>query len=158
PGSGNHFAEMGRELGLFFPEILDRQQRENRRLRSQYAPESFWEGSQAEEPHPRTILFAQVSCGTLLTDLLRSFGIEPDAVIGYSLGESASLFGMRVWTGRDEMLQRLQTSTLFASDLAPPYNSARACWGWSTETPIDWITGVLATSASAARQALHPSR
>ncbi|MCE9533679.1 MAG: hypothetical protein K8T89_21515 [Planctomycetes bacterium] len=156
PGSGNHFPDMGRELGLLFPQILDCQQDENERLRSQYAPEAFWNGQPAEEPHPRTILFAQVSVGTLITDLIRSFGIEPQAVIGYSLGESASLFGMRVWRDRDLMLQRLQESTLFATDLAPPYNSAREQWGWSADRSIDWVTGVLAAPASVATDAIGP--
>ena len=54
------------------------------------------------------------------------------------------------------MLQRLQQSTLFASDLAPPYNSARTQWGWSADRPIDWITGVLATSAELAVAAIQP--
>ena len=155
PGSGNHFTDMGRELGLLFPQILDRQQSENRRLRSQYAADEFWNGSPVDNVHPRTNLFAQVSLGTLITDLLRSFGVEPDAVIGYSLGESASLFGMRVWRDRDEMLERLQRSTLFASDLAPPYNSARAQWGWPPVRQIDWMTGVLAAPAAVVEAAIR---
>src|SRR5262249_8843484 len=123
PGSGNQYPDMGRELGLLFPRILDRQERENRFLRSQYAADGFWSGLPVDNVHPRSILFAQVSNGTLVADLLRAFGVEPDAAIGYSLGESASLFGLRVWRDRDEMLKRLRESTLFASDLAPPYNS-----------------------------------
>jgi acyl transferase domain-containing protein/3-hydroxymyristoyl/3-hydroxydecanoyl-(acyl carrier protein) dehydratase len=157
PGSGNQFADMGRELGLLFPDVLDRQQSENARLRSQFAADRFWSGLPIDDVHPRTILFAQVSFGTLATDLLRSFGVEPDAVIGYSLGESASLFGMRVWQGRDEMLRRLEQSTLFDGDLAPPYRSARTQWDWPPDRPIDWVTGVLAVSASVASSAIGPS-
>ncbi len=43
--------------------------------------------------------------------LSASFGIKPDAVIGYSLGETAGFFSTRTWTARDEMLQRIQQST-----------------------------------------------
>ena len=158
PGSGNHFADMGRELGLLFPSILDVQQRENRFLRSQYAADEFWSGPFAKEPSARTALFAQVSNGTFVTDLLRSFGIEPSAVIGYSLGESTGLFAMRLWSGRDEMLKRLQNSTLFESDLAAPFNSARACWGWSAEEHIDWVTFVLAVPSERVEAAIAPSQ
>jgi len=158
PGSGNHFQDMGRELGLLFPRILDRQQAENAWLRSQYAADEFWNGTPKGSAHPRTILFAQVSCGTLVTDVLRSFAIEPQAVLGYSLGESASLFGMRRWRDRDLMLHRLQESTLFASDLAAPFNAARAQWGWPADRQIDWITGVLAISADAVVEAHEPGR
>ncbi len=155
PGSGNHFTDMGREIGLLFPEVLDRQQSENRQLRSQYAADEFWNGAPVDDVPPRTILFAQVSLGTLIADLLRQFGIEPSAVIGYSLGESASLFGMRVWHDRDGMLERLRNSTLFASDLAPPYNSARAQWGWRPDQPIDWVTGVVRAPASVVEKAIR---
>jgi PfaB family protein len=158
PGSGNHFPDMGRELGLLFPEVLDRQQAENRRLRSQYAPVEFWNGTPVDDVPPRTILFAQVSFGTMIADLLRRFGIEPHAVIGYSLGESASLFGMRVWRQRDEMLERLRNSTLFASDLAPPYDAARGQWGWRSEQPIDWVTGVVGVAASVAESVIRPGQ
>ena len=149
---------MGRELGLLFPQILERQQRENRRLRSQYASEEFWEGTRQLAPHPRTILFAQVSCCTLLADIIRSFNVEPDVVLGYSLGESASLFAMRIWHDRDGMQRRLKESTLFASDLAHPFNAARVQWGWNADRPIDWVTGVVNVSATRVRQALDPAR
>jgi len=77
-------------------------------------------------------------------------------VLGYSLGESASLFGMRCWLARDEMFERLRRSTLFSSDLAFPFNSARKRWGWDDQTPIDWVTGVIALPAAVVRQVLDP--
>ena len=156
PGSGNHFHGMGLTLSGMFPEIVERQRRESRTLDAQYADQEFWDGERPIEPHPRSVLFAQVSLGTLVTDLVRSFGIEPNAVIGYSLGESASLFGMRAWTARDEMYERLQRSTLFTSDLAPPYNSARTQWNLPGREPIDWLTGVLAAPAEVVEKAIRP--
>jgi len=33
-------------------------------------------------------------------------------MLGLSLGESAGLFGMRIWTDRDEMFRRIRASTL----------------------------------------------
>jgi len=38
------------------------------------------------------LVIGQVALGTAISDLVRSFGIEPQAVSGYSLGESAGLF------------------------------------------------------------------
>jgi acyl transferase domain-containing protein/3-hydroxymyristoyl/3-hydroxydecanoyl-(acyl carrier protein) dehydratase len=154
PGSGNHYHGMAQCLGALFPNILDRQQEENGLLRSQYAADEFWGHPSETEIHPRTALFAQVSVGTLVTDLLRSFGVEPDAAIGYSLGESASLFGLRVWRDRDDMLNRLKASTLFTSDLAQPYHAARSQWGWESNQHIDWLTAVITASSDDVRQAI----
>src|SRR5262249_13561476 len=44
PGSGNHFAGMGRELAVRWPHVMRRQQRESRRLKDQFAPDRFWIG------------------------------------------------------------------------------------------------------------------
>src|SRR5262249_14393711 len=103
----------------------------------------------------RTALFGQVAFGTLATDLLRSCDIEPDAVIGYSLGESAGLFGMRAWMDRDGILRRLEESSLFSSDLAAPFNAARARWAWDQERTIDWVTGVVAASEERIRSTMR---
>jgi 3-hydroxymyristoyl/3-hydroxydecanoyl-(acyl carrier protein) dehydratase len=124
-------------------------------LRSQFAADEIWGANDVDELHPRTLLFAQVALGTLVTDLLRSCGIEPDAAIGYSLGESASLFACRAWTHRDQMLGRVERSPLFTSDLAHPFNAAREQWGWDTSRPIDWVTRVLGVPASVADRAIR---
>ena len=78
---------------------------------------------------PRERIFGQVTLATLVTDLLRLFGVRPDAAIGHSLGESAAQFALRAWTDRDEMFARLSASTLFAGDLTAPFNAARRAWG-----------------------------
>ncbi|MCU0703705.1 MAG: hypothetical protein MUF18_06990 [Fimbriiglobus sp.] len=156
PGSGNQFAGMGRGLGIHFPQVLHRQQAENRRLRSQYAPELFWADSVPQRATASHFLFGQVTLGTLVSDTLVSLGLRPSAMVGKSLGESAGLFGLRVWADRDEMLERIERSTLFGSDLGPPYNSARRHWGIDEDAPFDWVTGVVAASAEVVRHAISP--
>lgn len=157
PGSGNQFAGMGRDLGVQWPEILRTQQAENLTLRDQYAPHLFWREQLPEETTPRDALFGQVTHGTLVGDLLRHLGLRPRAMLGLSLGESAGLFGMRAWTARDEMYRRILTSTLFQSDLAPPYNAARSCYGLPADATIDWVTGVLAAPAEDVLPHLRPN-
>jgi acyl transferase domain-containing protein/3-hydroxymyristoyl/3-hydroxydecanoyl-(acyl carrier protein) dehydratase len=144
PGSGNHFPGMGRELGAVWPEILRQQEGENQRLQAQYLPELFWQA--AEIPPgtlPRDLIQGQVACCTLVADLVRSFGIEPQAAIGYSLGESAALFSLRAWRGRDEMLRRLRASTLFTEDLAGPCHAARRAWQLPPQEHVDWLAGIV---------------
>jgi len=156
PGSGNQFAGMGRGVGAQFPHVLHRQQTENDLLRSQYAPELFWADGIPARATAKQFLFGQVTLGTLVSDTLVSLGLKPTVLIGKSLGESAGLFGLRVWTARDEMLRRIQESTLFGPDLGPPYDSARRHWNVPDERPLDWVTGVIAASAEQVRQHIRP--
>jgi acyl transferase domain-containing protein/3-hydroxymyristoyl/3-hydroxydecanoyl-(acyl carrier protein) dehydratase len=155
PGSGNHFDGMGRDLAAHFPAVMRRQHAENARLRDQFAPQFFWCGRTAEAP-PRDLLFGQVTVGALTSDVLLSLGVRADALVGVSLGESAGLFATRAWRGRDEMFGRIERSTLFASDLAPPYNAARAFWELPASEPADWTSALVACGPDDVTAALRP--
>ena len=155
PGSGNQFDGMGRDLGAQWPEVLRKQHAENELLRSQFAPEYFWDG-QLDEASPRDMLFGQVTVGALVSDIAVSLGVRCDAMVGLSLGESAGLFGVRVWKSRDEMYRRMRRSTLFASDLAAPYDAARVQWDLRLGERVDWTIGVIAASADDVLAVLRP--
>ncbi len=156
PGLGNHHEGMGRELGLLWPDVLRRQDGETRSLRDQLAPEVWW-----DSPLPlsfadiRVPILGQVALGSLVTDILRGFGITPDAAIGYSMGESAALVALRVWRARDELADRLRTSPLFATELVGPCDAARRAWGIPPGQAVDWAAGVVPRSADDVREAIE---
>ncbi|MBI3828688.1 MAG: type I polyketide synthase [Planctomycetes bacterium] len=156
PGSGNHFIGMGRGLTAQWPEIPRRQDAENEHLRGQIVPSLFWNGDDEEEllDDARALIFGQVAAGSLFTDLLRSFGVTPQACIGYSLGESAGFFGLRAWKARDEMFRRMRASTLFTMDLAGPCNAARKVWNMTVHGSPDWTVGIVMKPAAFVREAL----
>ena len=145
PGSGNAFPGMGRELLTTFPGVIAGQQAENAELHGQYRPDIFWEQSTAEviRRDHKAMIFGQVSLGTAMCDLLAAFGVRPSASLGYSLGESAALFGLRIWRQRDEMLERMRQSALFGSDLVAPFDAARRAWQIPAEQPVPWVSGVV---------------
>ncbi len=158
PGSGNHYHGMGRELALCFPEILHRHDAENRYLKRQMVPEWCWGTTPPEDFNERhhALIFGQVTLGTVVTDIVTNvFGVGPDAVVGYSLGESAGLFATRTWTARDEMLTRMEESSLFVSDLAGPCEGARRAWGLEPGIPVDWLVGVVDRPAQTVKAALR---
>jgi acyl transferase domain-containing protein/3-hydroxymyristoyl/3-hydroxydecanoyl-(acyl carrier protein) dehydratase len=153
PGSGNDFPGMGRELALRWPAVLAGQDAENRTLRRQYLPEKFW----CDPPAGATVqdrIFAQVAVGSLVSDLLGSFGVRPAAALGYSLGESAALFALRAWRDRDGMLGAMHGSTLFVSDLTGRCDAARAAWGVPAGQEVRWQTCVVARPPAEVRRAL----
>ncbi len=166
PGSGNQYLGMTATLGAQWPEILRRQDAENGCLRDQMTParvapwrlafETGWEAKAESELNAdyHALIFASVAHGTVASDLLRSFGVEPTAVLGYSLGETAGLFATRAWTSRDEMLRRMKSSSLFTSELAGPCDVARRFWRLPADEKVDWVLGVVDRPADAVNMAL----
>jgi acyl transferase domain-containing protein/3-hydroxymyristoyl/3-hydroxydecanoyl-(acyl carrier protein) dehydratase len=153
PGSGNDYRGMGRDLAVYWPEVLRRQDAENNYLRSQFLPDLFWNEHATVAPSVRERIFGQVALGSLLTDLVRRFGVRVDAVIGNSLGESAGLFALRAWTDRDAMLQAMNASPLFVSDLAGPCDAARKAWRLPPDAVVEWTTGIVDRGPAAVRNA-----
>lgn len=143
PGSGNHFRGMGRDIACRWPQVLDTLDRENLSLASQFARSRFWSDTNNGELTHQDVIFGQVWLGTFVSDVISGFGIRPDAIIGYSLGETAGLFATRTWRDRDLMLERIQQSALFTTELAGPCNAARLRWGLSSYVDVNWHVGVI---------------
>jgi len=143
PGSGNHFRGMGRDIACRWPDVLENLDRENGALASQFARARFWSDTDSGPLGHQDVIFGQVWLGTFVSDVISGFGVRPDAIIGYSLGETAGLFASRTWRDRDLMLQRIQQSTLFTTELAGPCTAARQCWGLSSYVDVDWQVGVI---------------
>ncbi len=166
PGSGNQYLGMTAGLGSQWPEILRRHDAENGYLRDQMVPHRIapwrlswpvgWEAldERALNEDYHALIFGSVAHGTVTCDLLRSFGVEPRAVVGYSLGETAGLFATRAWTARDEMLRRMKSSSLFTSELAGPCDAARQFWSLPKDEKVDWVLGVVDRPADAVHKAL----
>ena len=154
PGAGNPFPGMGRELAAQWPQVLHRLDAENDRLASQFALGQYWTDKPIGQISHRDAIFSQVWLGAMVSDLVRGFGVEPTAVIGYSLGESTGLFATRAWTSRDAMLDRMNASTLFKSDLAGDYDSVRRAWNLKPGEKVDWTVAVLDRPETQVRDAL----
>jgi len=167
PGSGNHFTGMGLELGGHWPSVLRATERDARRLRSQMQPALFapqrldWsDGWRAEvrakqTADPAGLIMAQVSCSVLSSDILRHLGVRCDAVIGYSLGETASLFASRAWCDRDEMLRRMEASNLFRSELAGCCDAARRFWRLNPDESVDWCVMTVGAAVDVVREIIE---
>ena len=156
PGSGNHFAGMGRDLSARWPAIYSHQDGLSKFLTRQFLPENFWKSELSGTLHDdhNALVIGQVALGTAVSDLVRSFGIEPSAVSGYSLGESAGLFSFGAWQDRDGMSQRLNESTLFTEQLAGECKAARKVWSLPKNEQVDWVLGLVDAPAEKVKQAL----
>ncbi len=157
PGSGNHFAGMGRELSAHWPEIYRQQEQHSEYLADQYLPDQFWreELSESIQDDHNALVISHVAQCTALSDLVSHFGIKPQMISGYSLGESAGLFSSGAWQDRDGMLQRLEQSPLFTSELAGECRAAKRIWGLKSNQQVDWVLGMVNLPADKVRQHLH---
>jgi PfaB family protein len=155
PGSGAQYPGMSRALLLAFPELLRRQDAENRRLRDQFMPEPSWRaGESALDRDPQAVIFATVAHAAFATDVASALGLEPAAIVGYSLGESAALFATRTWCDRDAMMAQARESELFTRWLAGPLDAAREQFGWPSDVPLAWVVGIVRASADQVRATL----
>ncbi|MCJ8501259.1 beta-ketoacyl synthase N-terminal-like domain-containing protein [Desulfatitalea alkaliphila] len=166
PGSGNHYVGMGRHLGTHWPEVLRQMEHRTEQLRSQMLPHLFdpwriewgpgWqsEAYEALVADPLHTIFGQVVFGGQMARLLRRFNLRPDAVIGYSLGESAGLFALDAWPDHGRMLARLADSDLFRTQLCGPCEALRRAWRLPAERPIQWRVAVVNRPAAQVDAAL----
>jgi 3-hydroxymyristoyl/3-hydroxydecanoyl-(acyl carrier protein) dehydratase/malonyl CoA-acyl carrier protein transacylase len=90
-----------------------------------------------------SLVFSHVSTCALLSDIIRGFAIEPEIIMGYSLGETAGNFATRTWRERDEMVKRMRVSNLFTTELIGDYNAPRQHWGLGKSEKIEWSLGVI---------------
>ncbi len=151
PGSGSAFPQMGVDVMHAWPSVVETQDQLNRRLASQFADDAF--GARRLDGEGAALL-RQVALGALVTDVVTHHGVRADAAIGYSLGESASLFALGAWRERDEMLARLEASPLFREELGGEFRAARRHWDRDDDRPLTWITGVVDRDADAVRAVL----
>ena len=150
PGSGNHYLGMGRDMGIQWPSILRQMDAETRQLKKQMIPERFipyrmswenqWETQALHQIHadPLSAIFGQVMHGCVTARLMQQFMAPPEAVIGYSLGETAGLVAMGAWKGQDHLLKRMLESPLFKTELTGPCLSLRSAWNIDPEKPFEW--------------------
>lgn len=155
PGSGNHFLGMGVDLGLTWSEHLRSLDAQYELLAAQFAPRRIvpwrldwpenWEELAMRDliDDHNSLVFSHVSTCALVSDIVRGFGIEPEIIMGYSLGETAGNFATRTWRERDEMVRRMRVSQLFTRELIGEYRAPRQHWGLSDDEKIEWSLGVI---------------
>lgn len=155
PGSGNHYLGMGRELACLFPEVAAEICSEAEYSYQHFTPwltqpfssdrQGQWrrEARKAIERDSLAPIFSQVTYAILAARVLAQFLPQPQAAIGYSLGESAALFATGAWKDRDQMFHRTVGSALFSEQLRGPYKVPRQVLGLSESDDFQWRVAVV---------------
>ena len=132
-GAGSAYPDMGRELLQALPGLgEDLQQLSSEAALALATP---WT-TDVDTPALQKLWSASALCQLhgLLTQ--KVLGLKPDAVIGYSSGESNSLFATGTWTDMDAMIQDATAGRLFTQEIGGDLNVLKTAW----EGPATWET------------------
>ncbi|TYT74409.1 hypothetical protein FIM25_09610 [Desulfobotulus mexicanus] len=137
PGSGNHFHGMGESLEQFWPHIIraDEESFSDKKTIPPLSPDHN------DDPSPA--IFAQVRYGRIMTRIAEEEGFAAQAVMGYSLGETAGFFATGLWENPEIMQQRLKGSDLFTKELSGPCRALRKQWGIGDKEAFCWAAALI---------------
>lgn len=153
PGSGGHYSGLGRRLAMSFPNLMGKLEDGVHRLADHFQSSTFWGHGHREFTAVQAIL-GQVSFGLLGAQVLKQFNILPQAVLGYSLGETTALVATGAWNEREAIYDGLTKLPLFSKDLAGEHLAARSFLKWPKDKTFRWLTGVLPRSTEEIKKAL----
>ena len=161
-GAGSAYPGMGEALLAAHPELLeDLAARAPEAAAALAAP---WPSP--EEVPPRLRLWSSSALCQAHAAFTRDvLGITPDAVIGYSSGESNSLFATGAWTDLDAMIRDADASRLFTDDIGGPMRAVERAWGrspdwqtWTVLAPVDEVQRLVDAEPHAHLSVIHSDR
>ena len=157
PGSGNHYHGMSQQLSLPAALVLDHNDERHQYLWDQFAGAVFWQNQPVSNDDHPTLLCSQIWSSTFVYDIFCHLGIRGEAMIGYSLGETASLFASGCWPERDSMLARIRKTDLFTHHLGSGFGAIRQYWGLKASDSVDWRMGMIQAPVDQVRKVLTES-
>lgn len=154
PGSGSWYPGMGRDLAAAFPAYAEEQDRSLSRYAEIWGDGGFWRQT-PHMPSPAAVISAQCAVGILATQILLHAGFTADAACGYSLGESAALLALGIWSERDRLFERLVASPIFTTELVGPMRALRRHWQLPNGAEVSWAAGLVRRGPDEIRTALQ---
>jgi PfaB family protein len=159
PGGFTAYPGMGRDLFRHFPALHERMGQlvgdvGAAFLETEIYPRRLVPAAPGGDlPAPVAMLESGMALSAALTMVLRDdFGVQPQAALGYSMGESAMLWALGVWTNTVAGHAALHDHPLFHTRLTGPQEAVRAAWGLPPATGADdppiWASYVLAAPAT----------
>jgi acyl transferase domain-containing protein/3-hydroxymyristoyl/3-hydroxydecanoyl-(acyl carrier protein) dehydratase len=152
-GPANDYDSMGRDIFLAFPALL--KELMNRLHLSPQKVEKWIQGSYADDdPLPGEIMcrssFLAIFQAMISQERLN---LRPSAAIGYSSGESSSLFAMGAWQDMGRMCDDFIHNAVYSREIAGEFNVVKR--SWNTDEPIEWTNWGLLASKQEVEKALE---
>nr|WP_305119000.1 beta-ketoacyl synthase N-terminal-like domain-containing protein [Tahibacter harae] len=148
-GAGASYRGMGRDLLLHLPQLQEQLRARSRRLATALA----WSFTAGDAPPS---VFEQLCGSSALSQLHLALsegllGLEADAWLGYSSGETNALIAAGVWNDPDALMDDMEASGLLERELAGRFDLLARAWGepaawqcWTVAAPLDEVRRALA--------------
>lgn len=150
--AGAAYAGMGAQLLRAIPEATDR-------VGGSFPlgeTASWVFGHGGHEPTPSDYLWGTSLVSSSHTEVTRHvLGLEPSAAIGYSSGESNSLFAFGIWSDRAAMRAEIEASGMMDRELGIDFAAVARAWGepsarwamWNVLAPVGDVRAAIAGEA-----------
>lgn len=147
-GAGASYRGMGRDLLLHLPHLHERLRTRSQRLATAL-DWSFATGDAAPS------VFDQLCGSSALSQLHLALseellGLQADAWLGYSSGETNALIAAGVWNDPDALMSDMESSGLLERELAGRFDLLARAWGepaawecWTVAAPLDEVRRAL---------------
>lgn len=153
PGPASDYATMGQDLYLAFPQLL--KETMAHMLLSQESVKQWMMDSPGEGDVPAWKTMCRSSFFAIFQAIISQevFKLRPSAAIGYSSGESSSLFAMGAWRDMGPMFDDFLAHSVYTKEIAGEFNVARRSWG--IDEPVQWTNWGLLAPKSEVEKAIQ---
>ena len=144
-GPAGAYPQMGRDLFLALPEAVEE-------VISHFGLDvketAGWilNSDNDESQSPETMLWRSSFLSQVHAVVSQKYiGLTPQAAIGFSSGESNSLFAMGAWQDMGQMAADLKNANVYAHEIGGDFNVVKKAWKTEGKKDVDWATyGLLA--------------
>ncbi|MCP4682582.1 MAG: beta-ketoacyl synthase, partial [Desulfobacterales bacterium] len=154
-GSGGVYQGMGRELLMAFPEVLNGVEKRFSTIgniaRWLYNPKN------GDIRDPEKMLWASSFLSQIHAEISQKIlGLTPGAALGFSSGESNSLFALGAWNDMDDMAREFHDMGVFSREVGGEFASIRKAWKKHDIQSVNWTNWHIRAQEHEVVSALEP--
>jgi PfaB family protein len=154
-GPAGAYPQMGRDLYLAMPEIVE-DVISRLGLDAQASARWMRDADNEEIQTPEVMLWQSSFLSQIHAVLTQKYlGLRPQAAIGFSSGESNSLFAMGAWQDMGQMSADFKNKGVYAHEIGGDFNVVKRAWESKGKKKVAWATYGILAPEDAVRKALE---
>ena len=144
-GAAGAYPFMGRDLFLAMPELIE-EVVERFDLNPQETAEWILDPDESGIHSPELMLWRSSFLSQIHAILTQKYlGLRPQAAMGFSSGESNSLFAMGAWHDMGQMAVDFKNKGVYSHEIGGDFNVVKRAWKSDGSKKVDWANwGILA--------------